>query len=280
MLWSRFFTLTVLSGACVSSDFADGQFLCDPAGNASCPPDMMCAADGTCRRGAAVGGTGECVPRACSDLYPQCGTLEDGCGAMLVCGCEAPLECGATEPGVCGCGPSAERAPGMAVNDVYGDDNAWSNLDRALTDDGLYAVTQLPAGEDSHRLHLLDFGFDLPPEAIIDGIEASVERSRAGDGAVRDLTVIMMRDEAGMLAQASGKNLGKVSGWPVNDAVQTYGGPSEQWGVDTLNPPSPWTPEAINHPNFGLRIRVINDQTMSSTAQIDYVKLRVHYHCP
>ncbi len=35
--------------ACVVSDFADGQYACNPAGDTTCPPGLLCARDGRCR---------------------------------------------------------------------------------------------------------------------------------------------------------------------------------------------------------------------------------------
>jgi hypothetical protein len=35
--------------ACVATEFKDAQFTCDPAGDAACPPGLVCAKDGVCR---------------------------------------------------------------------------------------------------------------------------------------------------------------------------------------------------------------------------------------
>lgn len=267
---------------CVSADFVDGQFLCDPlAADNACPENMICASDGTCR-GDPI--DNPCQPLDCAALFPQCGPLDDGCGVAIDCGCASPLSCGATEPGLCGCGPSEERSPTIAAFDDYGM-TPWANIARALSDDEMYATANLPAGGNSERLHLLDFGFAIPDQAVIDGIEASLERSRTGNGNVRDLSIYLLRDREGIVGQASNKNLGKVVNWPTTDAVQGYGGPTEQWGVDdetlAIDPAAPWTPAHINHPNFGLRIRTENDHgSAAATAQIDYARLRIHFHCP
>lgn len=273
----------VLAIGCVGGDFEDGQFLCDPLVNAAsaCPADMQCAPDGTCRRDPSQ--YDACVPISCESVFPRCGSVDDGCGMAILCGCDAPLECGATEPDVCGCGPSDERQPRMAANDAYGM-TPWATVDSAIANDGAWATALIPAAGNTERLHLLDFGFEVPEQAVVDGIEAMMERSRSGNGTVHDLSIYLIRDRAGVPGQASNKNLGKVVGWPLRDALQTYGGPTEQWGVDSttfaIDGAAPWSPAQINHPNFGLRIRAENDSTSSVTARVDYVRLRVHFHCP
>ena len=45
-----------------------------------------------------------CTPKSCRSAHANCGTLEDGCGAVISCGpCEEQLICGgAGLPNVCG----------------------------------------------------------------------------------------------------------------------------------------------------------------------------------
>ena len=44
--------------ACVSSDFADGVYACEPIANPACPPGLVCAGDGRCRVSASAGAEG------------------------------------------------------------------------------------------------------------------------------------------------------------------------------------------------------------------------------
>ena len=48
--------------ACVASDFADGQFACNPDGEAACPPGLLCARDGLCRTRDLADAQGPVVP--------------------------------------------------------------------------------------------------------------------------------------------------------------------------------------------------------------------------
>jgi hypothetical protein len=66
-----FFSVTgacvVTLAACVVSDFADGQYACNPDGDSACPPGLLCARDGVCRSHDVEAGAVTPSPEAASD---------------------------------------------------------------------------------------------------------------------------------------------------------------------------------------------------------------------
>jgi len=134
--------VTVCHVGCVGAEFADGQFLCDPArGSDQCPDDQSCSQQGVCRSGNAgpddagpadtgptdtgptdtgpadtgpadtgpadTGAGDGCVALTCLDYLPSCAAaLSDGCGQALDCSsqCPAPSTCGGGNVAdQCGC---------------------------------------------------------------------------------------------------------------------------------------------------------------------------------
>jgi hypothetical protein len=106
---------------CVSNDFVDGQFRCQPGGaGEQCPEGLGCGSDGYCRRTPA---------RPCEDGTADCdGSLENGCEARIE---DTPEHCGA-------CGHSCEGGPcqgGVCVPLVLADGQAVPRL--VVVDGGL-----------------------------------------------------------------------------------------------------------------------------------------------
>ncbi len=54
----------------------------------------------------------------------------------------------------------------------------WTNLGNITQDDNQYAVASFLGGEggNSAFIHATGFGFDIPPDAVINGIELTVSR--------------------------------------------------------------------------------------------------------
>ena len=90
--------------------------------------------------GNAGSGGAPCVPKSCTDLGANCGTLDDGCGTQIDCGssCQSPLSCNqpGAPPNVCGCTP-----------DSYVCDSSNTELKRCSSDGSAYSSAgNCPAG--------------------------------------------------------------------------------------------------------------------------------------
>ena len=278
-------------GACVSSDFAEGQFLCDPSrGEGTCPPGLRCAADGRCRSsdisagGAGAGGggagAGGCQPQSCADLLPACGVAEDDhCGGSLDCSasCPAPSTCGGGDVvDRCGC-PVLQSQVGTAgtvgVQVVGSFDAPWTDLDNVKAHDNLRTVTSvpLPATRLSDYLELTNMGLSVPDDAEILGIEMRVWRSRTGSGALRDQRIQLLHDAGNTIT------LGVPWEWPGSDSVRSYGDSQQKWGET-------WTPARVNAPSFGARIQAASSGASGTqaTPRVEYVEVEVFYQpaCP
>lgn len=124
-----------------------------------------------------------------------------------------------------------------------------------------------------------DWGFAIPSGAIIRGIEAKVERRAtllSLGTEIRDGITNGVRLQK--FAVGVGENKKKDIAWPGTDTVETYGGPTDLWGLT-------WTPEEINAHTFGFILfaqLILGYQSSPEvgSAQIDQITLSVYYDPP
>jgi hypothetical protein len=123
----------------------------------------------------------------------------------------------------------------------------------------------------THYVRATNFGFSIPPTAIICGIVAEVEKSASGIlfTSVTDRIVRLVRNSI-----ITGNNLAQGGSWSSSESYTSYGSSSNTWG-DT------WMPADINSNNFGIVISAnISGLGIAPTAMIDHVRLTVHYYIP
>jgi len=154
----------------------------------------------------------------------------------------------------------------------------WSNESNILTSNNQRAEVQLnssPSGNiTSEYLQGRNFNFAIPTNAIIQGIQVSIERYTSG------VTPPFNRDNEVRLLKAgviSGTNKANTTDdWPTSEGIATYGGVSDLWGTT-------WTPADINHANFGVALSVRNHNTTPGrprTAYVDNIQITVTYSVP
>lgn len=270
-LLSPLLLAAVLAASCVDDDFTDGQFLCSPTGGADeCPPGMKCDASGLCRHPAEPGDA--CVPDTCEALAPLCGTRGDGCGGVLDCGCEPPNWCsGGGVIGQCGCAPeqTVERAPSALYNDGTIGSVAWADAENAIASDDAAAVAALADGETSNYLRAADFRFELPPTAVVVGIEVVIERSADAADVIADHEVRVAVDGA-LLP----KKFVDAASWSVTDATSSYGDATDLWdATETI------TPALVNQANFGVALAA-KATGAAAEALVDSVRIKLHIENP
>jgi hypothetical protein len=152
------------------------------------------------------------------------------------------------------------NSPGATFNDVTFGTVAWTTPGNAGASDDTYAQAS-PGGGSTNYLHANNFNLQIPPPAVIEGIEVNVEK-RSLSGTVLDSRVrIVKGGVVGATERADG------AAWPTVDTIVTYGGTSDLWGET-------WTAADLNANDFGV---VISATDGLDTAAIDHVTMTVHF---
>jgi len=144
-----------------------------------------------------------------------------------------------------------------------GSDVEWQNLQGIQTpDDASFAYTSMGSGQGySKWLRGSDYGFSIPAEATIDGIEVILYCfTDFSEGT--DVRVQLVKNGAG---------IGEIK-YPTipNDTEPVeliLGDESDMWGAA-------WTPADINAADFGIRIRTEGD---NRTNYVDWIGITVYY---
>jgi hypothetical protein len=163
---------------------------------------------------------------------------------------------------------SVTRPCGTGTAPVLG--HQWFNPGNVTASDDTYASCLLPAFASSDDLFCTNFGFAIPGGATILGVRVDVElkQDNSGGGQIKDSSVRLLR--AG--TPVGGDHADASSGWPMTDAVKSYGGAADLWGAA-------WAPADVNDPGFGVVIdaeEVAGGMT-GATAFIDFVQITVTY---
>lgn len=145
----------------------------------------------------------------------------------------------------------------------------WRGVEGALSksDSIEYsAVTSLSLsnGADHDRLILDDFEFDVPSDATIVGISATIHHAGGGAEEASDQVVRIVK--GGVIGETGREKPGY---WPLEITPEPYGGPDDLWGET-------WTPADVNSESFGLAIAALPADS-GGRAYVDVAYLEVHY---
>lgn len=147
---------------------------------------------------------------------------------------------------------------------------AWTNPANALTNNNTDATVTLISGAISHYLKTTGYGFAIPTDATIKGIQLTIERyspGTGGDPRIRDSVVSLVK--AGTITGNNKANA--TTNWSrTTRETINYGSASDLWGAT-------WTPGEINDPNFGAALAVTTPNSSSRTASVDYLAITVTY---
>jgi cysteine-rich repeat protein len=165
--------------------------------------------------------------------------------------------------GVAAAQSAGPNLPGSIVDNASIGTQPWGSPSQATSSDDLYAFAAVGTGTPSHYLAASNFGFALPPTAVVLGIRADVER-RAIGGIATDNAVRIIK---GGVIGATDRSLG--GSWPATDTVVSYGGASDLWGET-------WTAANINAAGFGVAISA-KDSISGALAQVDAMSITVFY---
>jgi len=156
------------------------------------------------------------------------------------------------------------RSPGTIVNTVLSG-IAWSNPSNAAASDDAYASWSVVAAgiTVTDYLDATNFGFSIPPNAIIRGILVEVEGNGGGANAINDCRLLKS-------GSSVGSNLATGS-LPGADAYTSFGSATNLWGTN-------WTPADINSSGFGFRFQGLKPLIGSPANQnVDHVRITVYY---
>lgn len=160
---------------------------------------------------------------------------------------------------------SSTKAPTNGALLETGTTNNWVDASFMLTDGSNYAFYVLsPGSNPSDYITVYDFGFSIPTDATIDGIEATIKKSRNGSE-VRDY-FIAFDGPAG----ESDNKADTVTNWETVKTTLIYGGPTDLWGLTV-------SPSDINDSSFALGIRAQTTTPINGTARLYYAEVTVYY---
>ena len=152
-----------------------------------------------------------------------------------------------------------------------GSGKAWNTTSYVYSSDNNDAYCRInSSGSRSEYLEVTNYGFAIPSNATIDGIEVAIEKSAQTSNNVEDARVYLTKTGTSNV----GSDYAKSGYWTTSDAIYNYGGASDLWGTT-------WSVSEINSSSFGVRIRASNDHANRKRyAYIDHVTITVHYTIP
>jgi hypothetical protein len=141
---------------------------------------------------------------------------------------------------------------------------AWQNMSNAAASNDTYATATVSSNWSDY-LRSTNFGFDIPSDALILGIELRVEAKVNQNAANSQLEGV----QAVLSGSTTGNSMGSVSPLTTSDSYYTVGGPANLWGRS-------WTPAEINDSTFGVMFSS-GSFWFSGTTSVDHVEITVHY---
>lgn len=166
--------------------------------------------------------------------------------------------------------PSGPNAPTSFSNDTTVGSKNWVDTGNAGTSDNTYATFTTSGGfYNSYYLKGLNLGFSVPDGVTILGIEVKLEKKQSSGSSIVDHYITLVK---GGTFQGNNKASGSI--WSTSDAVSTYGGSTDLWGLS-------WTPADINASDFGIGVVA---RTLAflpgEVAYVDLVTIKVYHTAP
>ncbi|MDX1829594.1 MAG: choice-of-anchor D domain-containing protein, partial [Lutibacter sp.] len=159
---------------------------------------------------------------------------------------------------------SVSKYAGLGSNSGSGD--PWNATGNIYSDNGSDA--SFIGRGDSQNLDATNFGFAVPYNATIDGIEVNINRYSINNSGAGTSDVIVQLIKAGA-AVGDNKAITGTS-WSTNTStLVSYGSSNDIWNT-SLNPSD------INDSNFGVTLKVNNDK-QTNDAYVDYIQITVYY---
>ena len=147
--------------------------------------------------------------------------------------------------------------------------NNWNNVNNIFQiNDGQYSQVSLSNGQISRYLRAGNFGFAVPANSVINGIEVRIHRmGNISSGGIIDNVVTLVKGTA--IVGANKANTGTI--WNTSFETITYGGPTDLWGTT-------WTADEINSV-LATQISV-RSTANSRVAYVDNIRITVYFTPP
>jgi len=128
----------------------------------------------------------------------------------------------------------------------------------------LLKITYLNTPTDTYYLKAQNFGFNIPDNATVTGIEVTIKRTVNNSNAIKDKVISLIKSNG--VYDTVNKSNGDY--W-ISGETKTFGGQNDLWN-------GTWTPSDINSTNFGVYIQAtaVNDVE----AGIDSITITVYYY--
>jgi|GEM_PF-1000908 len=151
-----------------------------------------------------------------------------------------------------------------------GPGNDWTNTTRVSANDNSYTgiAGNIDNGENTEGLLATNFGFAIPANATIVGVQVSIGRYASTSNTLRDDNLQLL--VAGAL---TGANRASATVWPTTEAAANYGNTTDLWGT-TL------TPAQVNAANFGVSLSVECFSGNNRNPFVDYIQMTISYTVP
>ena len=177
--------------------------------------------------------------------------------------------------------------------------NSWYNVSPNMyaqwgtpyvaANDNSYAYTKKVLKVQRIYLVLLDFGFTIPSNAIIENITATVRRFKTGGSQVKDCFVHLLahHDDPNLEGwRPYGVEMANPAIlWPGIETEVSYSqSGSGPYGIfdpeSNITMPYQWTPAMINNPSFGFYLLTNFPDKNYYYAYFDQVQITVEYSLP
>jgi hypothetical protein len=147
---------------------------------------------------------------------------------------------------------------------------SWSNPGNITTAGSPYSTVSLSRRATSEYLQGTNYGFNIPANATIVGIQVTIRRQSGSTSSynLNDADLYLLKG-----GTISGNDKATTTDWPSSFGTATYGGSSDLWGTT-------WTPAEINASNFGVALSVYDQSYSTRTATVDYMQISVTYTVP
>jgi hypothetical protein len=159
----------------------------------------------------------------------------------------------------------------------------WSNVNNIKDDTANTATATTGVGIAGETKWLVsgDYGFDIPDQASVDGIEVSVRRYAiqigAGRSSVSGSTIYLTKTSGsttpfvGTAHTSSNDQQIWSTSLPLTITTETFGSSTDSWGTT-------WTATDVNNSDFGTYFKCSIDPGISFVAaHVQYVKVKVYY---
>lgn len=142
---------------------------------------------------------------------------------------------------------------------------AWLNPTNVQVNDSSYATSLFVLGTlNTQYLLCTNFGFSVPGNAIVRGVQLDIVRTALLGNLVQDNSIKLIKG-----GTVSGNEKATSTKWTTSDVDASYGGATDLWGLSLL-------PADVNGSTFGVAISAQTIVTVT-TAQINYITLTLFY---